>query len=285
MTDAYARPELLAETDWLAEHLADPNLRIVDLRYYFDGRDGRAAYAQGHLPGAVYCDWTTDLSDLTAAVANLLPTPEQVARNLGRLGIGDDTLVVGYDDEGGHFAARLWFVLAYYGHDRMKILHGGIQKWVAEGRPLTREVPTPPPAIFTPKSPRETMRIRVDELARRLDDPTLAIADVRRRSEFVGAEVRAKRGGRIPGARHVFWQENLRPDRTFRPADEIRQRHIEAGITPDKEIVTYCQGGVRAAHALFALTLAGFPNVRLYDGSWAEWGNRLDLPIESGEAD
>jgi thiosulfate/3-mercaptopyruvate sulfurtransferase len=280
---AYVHPELLVESDWVANHLGDPNLRLVDCRYYFDGRDGHAVYLAGHLPGAVHASYPTDLADSTATPANLLPTPEQVAATMGRLGIGNDTLVVGYDDEGGHFASRLWLVLRYYGHDRMQVLNGGIQKWQAEGRRLATGPVTVAPMTFRPGAPREELRVRGDALRDQLGNPGLVLLDVRRRSEFVGEEVRAGRGGRIPGARLLFWQDNLNPDWTFRAPDEIRERNEAAGVAPGADVVTYCQGGVRAAHAAFALRLVGYDNVRVYDGSWAEWGNRPELPIEKGE--
>ena len=276
----YVHPELLAETAWLAEHLDDPSVRIVDCRYYFDGRDGRAIYAQGHLPGAVHASYPTDLADPSQTPPNLIPGPEQMAATMGRLGISNDTLAVGYDDEGGHFASRLWLNLAFYGHDRVKVLNGGIQKWQAEGRPLVSGDVKPPPAVFTPGAPREQLRIRGDELQKHLGDPALALLDVRRHSEFTGEELRAARGGRIPGARLLLWRDNLDADFQFRSADEIRARHDQVGATPEKDVVTYCQGGVRAAHAAFSLRLIGYENVRVYDGSWAEWGNRPDLPLE-----
>jgi thiosulfate/3-mercaptopyruvate sulfurtransferase len=276
----YVHPELLASTEWLAEHLDDPAVRIVDLRYYFDGRDGHAIYLQGHLPGAVHASYPTDLGDPAQTPPNLIPGPEQMARTMSRLGISNDTLVVGYDDEGGHYASRLWLNLAYYGHDRMKVLNGGIQKWQAEGRPLVTGEVTPPPAVFKPGPPRENLRIHGDELRKHLGDPTLALLDVRRLSEYTGEELRAARGGRIPGARLLLWRDNLDADFQFRSADEIRARHEAVGATREKEIVTYCQGGVRAAHAAFSLRLIGYENVRVYDGSWADWGNRPDLPLE-----
>jgi thiosulfate/3-mercaptopyruvate sulfurtransferase len=279
----YAHPELLVSSDWLAGHLDDPTVRVVDCRYYFDGRDGHAIYLAGHLPGAVHAAYPTDLSDPTATPPNLIPRPEQLAATMARLGVSDDTRVVGYDDEGGHFASRLWWVLAYYGHDAVQILNGGIQKWQAEGRPLVAGPVSPPAGSFHPGSPREAMRIRAEQLLAELDSPNLALLDVRRRSEYVGEEIRAARGGRIPGASLAFWQENLNPDWTFRTADEIRARHEALGATPDQRIVTYCQGGVRAAHALFSLRLIGYTNVQLYDGSWADWGNRPDFPVMSDE--
>ncbi|HLG52023.1 MAG TPA: sulfurtransferase [Chloroflexota bacterium] len=276
----YAHPELLAETDWLADHLNDPMIRVVDCRYYFDGRDGRTIYRQGHIPGAVYASYPADLSDPTATPPNLIPRPDQVAETMARLGIGNDTLVVGYDDEGGHFAARLWWILAYYGHEQVKILNGGILKWQAEGRPLAAGEVIPPRTTFVPGPPRHFMRIRADELRSALGHPDLCVLDVRRLSEYTGEEVRAARGGRIPGAISFFWQDNLNPDWTFKPADQLRARHDAAGAISTRQIVTYCQGGVRAAHAAFVLHLIGRKNVRVYDGSWAEWGNRDDLPIE-----
>jgi thiosulfate/3-mercaptopyruvate sulfurtransferase len=278
----YALPDILADTAWLAEHLNDPKLRIVDCRYYFDGRDGAAIYRGGHLPGAVYASYPMDLADPTATPPNLIPQPNQLAATMGRLGIGDDTLVVGYDDEGGHFASRLWWVLTYFGHDRVKILNGGIQEWAREGQPLESGEVNPSPATFTPGEPREGMRIRGDALRDRLGEKGLIVLDVRRLSEYTGDEVRAARGGRVPGAIHAFWQDNLNPNWTFRSADELRRRHLAVGATPEGAIVTYCQGGVRAAHAYLALLLAGYTNVQMYDGSWAEWGNRPELPIETG---
>jgi thiosulfate/3-mercaptopyruvate sulfurtransferase len=278
---AYAHPELLASTEWLAEHLNDPNLRIVDLRYYFDGRDGHAIYLQGHLPGAVHASYPTDLGDPSQMPTNLIPAPEQMAATMRRLGISNDTVVVGYDDEGGHFASRLWLNLTYYGHDNVKVLNGGIQKWVAEGRPLATGEVTPPPGTFRPGQPRENLRIRGGELRAKLGEPNLALLDVRRLSEYTGEELRAARGGRIPGAKLLLWRDNLTGDWQFRPAEEIRARHDAVGATPDQEIVTYCQGGVRAAHAAFSLRLIGYENVRVYDGSWAEWGNQSDTPIET----
>jgi thiosulfate/3-mercaptopyruvate sulfurtransferase len=276
----YAHPELLVETDWLAKHVDDPNVRIVDLRYYFDGRDGRQIYLAGHLPGAVHASYPTDLADPSTTPPNLIPGPDYLAAAMSRLGIANQTLVIGYDDEGGHFASRLWLNLRYYGHDAVKILNGGIEKWRDEGRPLATGPVQVPPATFQPGPARPDLRIAGDELSDHLGDPGLAVLDVRRRSEYTGEEVRAARGGRIPGAKLLFWQENLNPDWTFRSADEIRQRHEAAGVADDADVVTYCQGGVRAAHAAFSLYLTGYENVRVYDGSWAEWGNRAELPVE-----
>ncbi len=276
----YAHPELLVETEWLAHHLDDPELRLVDGRNYFDGRDGYQVYLAGHLPGAVHLTYPDDLGDPAATPPNLIPGPERMATTMARLGLSNDTLVVGYDDEGGHFVSRLWLNLRYYGHDRLKILNGGIQKWLAEGRPLEVGPVVPPPGSFRPGPPREELRIRGDELRARLNDPKLTLLDVRRATEYTGEEVRAARGGRIPGARLLLWRDNLTPEWTFRPADEIRARHEAVGASPEGEIVTYCQGGVRAAHAAFSLFLIGYENVRVYDGSWAEWGNRTDLPLE-----
>jgi thiosulfate/3-mercaptopyruvate sulfurtransferase len=282
MTD-YAHPELLVSTEWLAEHLNDPEVRIVDLRYYFDGRDGYQTYLSGHIPGAVQASYPTDLGNPTATPSNLIPDPEQMAATMARLGISNDTLVVGYDDEGGHFASRLWLNLAYYGHDRVKVLNGGLVKWQVEGRPVTTGPVSVPAGHFRPGAPREGLRAQLSDVQRAVGDPNVALLDVRRESEYTGEEVRAARGGRIPGAKLLLWRDNLNPDWTFKAAHEIRARHDAAAVSASGDVITYCQGGVRAAHAAFSLRLIGRENVRVYDASWAEWGNRSDVAVETGK--
>ncbi len=278
-----SRPSnLLVETDWLTEHLDDPSILIADCRFVVDEAQSRAAYASGHIPGAVHVYWLTDLCMSGGPVYCLLPTAEEAAASLGRLGMSNDKTVVAYASEGQVYAARLWHVLAYYGHERFKLLNGGIEKWVKEGRPLSTNDVQPKPVDFRPGAPNGDLRIRADELVGRLDDSRVALVDARRLREFEGTEARSKRGGRIPGAKFLPWEASLRDDLTFRTPAEIRAIYEAAGITPDREIVTYCQGGARAAHAALALKLAGYPRVRVYDGSWAEWGNDESLPMEQG---
>ncbi|MSQ24178.1 MAG: sulfurtransferase [Chloroflexi bacterium] len=277
-----AATDLLVDPGWLEDHLGQPCVAIADCRYDADLEKAHSLYLSGHIPGAVHVYWPRDLSLGTDPVPFLLPTPAQAAAILGRLGIGNETLVVGYDQEGDHFAARLWLLLSYLGNDRFRLLEGGIQKWIAEGRPVAHDDVVPTPIHYAAASSTSAIRVTKDELRRRLGEPGLVLADVRRESEFLGAEARAARGGRIPGARHVFWQDNLRADWSLKTPEEIRVRHEAAGIRPDQEVITYCQAVVRAAHTALALRLAGYPNVRVYDGSWAEWGADPDLPIEVG---
>jgi len=286
MTLPTQRDDILVSTDWLAEHLNDPVVRVVDCRYYFDGRVGREEYEKAHLPGAVYLDWSNDLSEKERPLAFKVASAERLKRVMEAIGVGDDTLLVGYDDEGGHFVSRVWLVLAAQGHGgQVRIVEGGIVKWRAEGRPLSTEPSAPRRATFTPRAPDTRHLVTAEEVNRARAEAGTSIVDVRRRTEFTGDEARARRGGRIPGAIHVLWQDNLDWDgnRTFIPVDRIRARYEAAGITPDQRVITYCQGAVRAAHSALALRMAGYPNVQIYDGSWEEWGDRDDLPIESGE--
>lgn len=278
------RDDYLVSTEWLADHLDDPKVRIVDCRYYFDGRVGHEEYAKGHIPGAVHL-YYSELATKENSIAFRMGRGPQVKQVLEAHGIGDDTLVVAYDDEGGHAASRLWLVMLVHGHgDSIRILEGGLTKWEQEGRPASTEVGASRAATFTPREGPADILVTADRVLKAIDDPNAVIVDVRRLTEFTGEEVRAARGGRIPSAVRVFWQDAVDwdGDRAFKSPDELRKMLDEAGVTPDKRAITYCQGAVRAAHTALALKMLGYEHVEVYDGSWEEWGSRPDLPIEQG---
>ncbi len=264
----------------LAARLRDEDLLVCDCRFAGDARGSRAQYLGGHVPGAIHVYWLEDLSAADTAETTFLPNAEEAAERLSRLGITHDKLVVAYSDGGNLYASRLWHVLAHYGHERVALLDGGIEKWQAEGRPLERSAVSPMAARFEPRASGWMRGITAVEVFERLDDPEVRLVDGRGQAEFSGQQRRAARGGHIPGAVLWPWEENLRPDGTFRDPAEIHARAQAAGLFPEHELVTYCQGGVRAAHAALALRVAGYPRVRIYDGSWADWGNNLALPVE-----
>ncbi len=284
----------LARTDWLQEHLEDPGIRVVDIRGYVrktdlgEGRQSaeylpaRDEYDESHVPGAVFVDWTRDITDPEDPVPAQVAPPERFASLMNSLGIGDDTHVVVYDHAGGQFATRLWWALNYYGHDRASVLDGGWTRWTAENRPTTAEVPNPEPATFTPK-PRQGWRKEAAAVEAASRTGTAYVLDARDEGQYTGAVVRGEgRPGHIPGARHLHADGLFGPDGTFLSDEELEEKFQGAGVPEDKDapVVAYCNGGVAATVPLFALHRLGYRNLSNYDGSWNEWGVRGDLPAE-----
>jgi thiosulfate/3-mercaptopyruvate sulfurtransferase len=267
----YAKPELLVETGWVEQHRAAPDVRIVDMR-------AEKAYMEGHIPGAVRVE-ERPLRNPEERFT-YLPKPEVFAGMMQKAGIGNNTNVVLYDDEGGKMAARLWYVLNAFGHRRICLLNGGWQKWTAEKRPVSAEVVKVAPTEFKVKEMPDMSCPLPEFLARK---PGVVVLDVRSPEEYTGKTTSpgAKKAGRIPGAVNVEWKENVTgPNREFKSAEELRKMYAAKGITPDKEIVVHCGGGGRAAQSLFALKLLGYPKVKVYYGSFSDYSGLSDVPIE-----
>lgn len=289
----------LVSAAWLADHLHDSDLRVVDARW-FGTADSRAAYYESHIPGAVPLDWQRDLNETRDGVRDLLLPPDRFAAVMSAVGIGDATQVIAYAHADYSGAARLWWALRYYGHDAVSVLDGGFDAWVAGGYPLEAgDTPTYPPATFTPRPRLDLLATRAEVLAA-LGDPSVRIVDTRPPEQYAGRAVWTPAGsahlsdatidigarglmraGHIPGAVHLESSLNLDP-RTWRylPPDALRARFEAAGVTPDQRVITYCGVGISASLGLFALWLAGYRNVALYDASWEEWGTDPDLPVE-----
>jgi len=290
---ALERDRYLVETSWLAEHLSDPTLRIVDMRGYVRNvvRDGvpdaeytgaRAEYEQGHIPGAVYIDWTRDIVDPDDEVEAQVASPERFKETMERLGIGDQHLVVAYDAHpASQFATRLWWALTYYGHTQVVVLNGGLPKWQRENRPLTHTIQTYPPATFTPKV-QPALRATAEEVLALIDKQGVQLVDARDEGQYSGKVVRGHgRAGHIPGALSLPREELIDPQMgTFRSDQELQQIFTARQVSPEGQVVAYCNGGVAATTVLFSLAMLGYPHLTNYDGSWNEWGVRQDLPTE-----
>ena len=234
----------LISSEQLAAHLRDEDVLVFDCRFAGDAAGSRAQYLTGHVPGAIHVDWLEDLSAADTTVTTFLPDAARAAERLGRLGISHEKTVVPYSDGGNLYASRLWHVLTHYGHERVALLDGGIEKWQAEGRSLEYGAVSPSPARFEPRASDSMRGIGAEEIFQLLDDPAVRLVDVRGHEEFSGEQRRAARGGHIPGAVLWPWEENLRPDGTLRDPGEIRARAQAAGLFCEHELVTYCQGGV-----------------------------------------
>jgi thiosulfate/3-mercaptopyruvate sulfurtransferase len=275
--------DALVTPEWLERNRGAPNLVLVEIAGL--GQDDMQAYRAGHVPGAYGWPWKQTLWD---SHVRDFPDPEEFARRMGAAGIANDTTVVVYGED-VQFGVYAWWALRYCGHDDVRVLDGGRYRWTAEGRPLETDAPAPhPPARYAPVARRPGMRAFRDEVLAALSSET-KILDARSPEEYaglrvggpVGPDVGAVRAGRIPGARHLHFRDLLDENKAFRPRDELRALVAERGVTAEDEVIAYCRMSHRATVACFALTeLLGFEKVRVYDGSWTEWGNLVGVPIE-----
>ncbi|MBI3912505.1 MAG: sulfurtransferase [Armatimonadetes bacterium] len=278
----YARPEALVSTGWVAEHLNDPNVRIAE------SDEDILLYDQGHIPGAVKIDWVGDLND---RVRRDYLGREGFESLAAKQGIGNDTLLVFYGDKNNWWATYSFWVFQLFGHMKAAVMNGGRQKWIDEGRPLTKDEPSYPAAQYhAPERADYRVRAFRDQVLQNVVNEQGALVDVRSPAEYTGELLHmanypqegALRGGHIPGARNIPWGKAVNADGTFKSVPELRKLYEqEQGLRPDQNIITYCRIGERSSHSWFVLTyLLGYPNVRNYDGSWTEWGSLVGAPIE-----
>jgi thiosulfate/3-mercaptopyruvate sulfurtransferase len=280
MLSGFARPELLASTDWLADQLGRPEIRILDVRWRPDGT-GHSTYQTGHIPGAAHLDWSVDLLDRDETTSSfLLAGPAAVAGALGRAGVGDGATVVIYDDTLGLYAARTWWSIRVYGLESARILDGGFPTWANEGRPVSNADVPPVPSSFTPRA-QPRMRLTTADVRGLLGSADAMLVDARAPAEYRGLEGNTRRLGHIPGALNMPVAGMTQPgSQRLKPGDELREMARKANVIRGRRIVCYDGSGIAAAKLAFVLALLGHDDVAVYDGGWAEWGDRLDLPVE-----
>ncbi|HSK17403.1 MAG TPA: sulfurtransferase [Gaiellaceae bacterium] len=273
---------VLVTTDWLAERLEDPGIAVAEVDEDPD------LYDEGHIPGAVKLHWRDDLQD---PVERDVVDRETFEALLGSRGIGNETTVVLYGDKNNWFAAYAYWYLKVYGHGDVRILDGGRQKWIDEGRELTKDVPSPQAVSYAAQERDESIRAYRDQVREWIENGAVALVDVRSPGEYAGDLVAppgyeqegAQRAGHIPTAVSIPWASAVRDDGTFKSAEELRELYGGKGVDPDRPVTAYCRIGERSAHTWFVLReLLGYEDVRNYDGSWTEWGNLVDVPIEKG---
>jgi thiosulfate/3-mercaptopyruvate sulfurtransferase len=280
---SYKHPEVLVETSWVREHLADSKVRIAEVDY-----DPTANYNLGHIPSAVLFDWKKDMND--PVTRDILSKP-QLEALLSKVGLGADSTLVLYGDFNNWFAAFAFWILKYYRVDKVVLMNGGRKKWLAEDGGVTKDQPSYNRTTFKVKGADESIRTYLDAMKRRLGRKNSVLVDVRSPAEFTGEitappeypNEHAQRGGHIPGAVSIPWSLAVKEDGTFKDPEELRRLYEGKGVTPNKDIVTYCRIGERSSFSWFVLKyLLGYPNVKNYDGSWTEWGNMVKNPIEKG---
>jgi len=280
VSSGYAHPETLVETSWVAEHLYDPAVRLIE------ADEDLLLYEIGHVPGAVKLDWHVDVQD---RVSRDFISQCEFEQLMSLWGITNDTTIVFYGDKNNWYACYSFWLFNMYGHTKLKIMNGGRVRWEAEKRELTEEVPWYEPTVYHAQPADETIRAFRDDVVAGLKNPGRRLIDVRSPQEYSGELLHmvnypqegAQRGGHIPGAKNIPWATASSPDGTFKSAEELRQIYCSKDVTADKEVITYCRIGERSAHTWFVLSrLLGYPRVRNYDGSWTEWGNVVRAPIE-----
>ena len=279
--------DLLVSTDWLAGELGKPGLRVLDATLFLaaDGRDARAEFEAGHIPGAGFMD-LAEISDAGSALDFMLPRPEKFASRMQALGVGDGQRVVLYDNSPYHSSARAWWMLTVFGAHDVAILDGGLAKWQGEGRPMESGRPVVRHRHFTVWEDRSRVRT-LEQMLANLKAGTEQVVDARSPGRFTGAEPEPRpgvRGGHIPGARNLHYATLFNADGTWKSPAEIEAAFREAGIDPDRPVVATCGSGITAAVLLFGLALTGRDAAALYDGSWAEWGGHASTPVVTGPA-